>query len=495
MDYIIPGNGVGWIQMKTVFIADDDGLLREMLARSLERESYRVRTFGSPTELLSTLDSDPPDIVVSDVQMPEMNGIELIEAIREQWSTLPVIMMSGHVALEVENRARELGVSHVLTKPIKDPRTLASLIGETLERAETDSRPLEGLDQLRLSFLTSLSHELRTPLTAIKIALDGLFADDVAGATPGSRKLIDISQRNLDRIIRLVENQLDLLQVTLGEVAVSRRLASLKAVVGSAVGMSAGEIPRAKRSHRPADGDGLYLFTDPERLRSVIEYFLNSASDAFIEGCVIGDGGREIVIEFINTDIARVSGEDVTFGDVGSSIDLLLDPSTEVSDLEHRACRCLVEALGGRIDIFEGRGVEKTRLHLPVFPQYDGRVDCAFPLEHLRHAAVLNGKRVTVVKCRIHGDRYDAGQLQPAENEFLQRCLSTLSDGDILVRGPHDSEYYLAVLERTDAHVEETIAFLETPVFPQTQRSVVAEAVRSLGIDRPFAEEFAPIGD
>ncbi len=476
--------------MKTVFIADDDGLLREMLARSLEKESYRVRTFGSPTELLSILDTDPPDIVISDVKMPEMSGIELVEAIRERWTSLPIIMMSGHVALEVENRARELGVRHVLTKPIKDPRILASLIDETLNGAEIDSAPLEGLDQLRLSFLTSLSHELRTPLTAIKIALDGLFADEVTDTTPASRKLINISQRNLDRIVRLVENQLDLLQVTLGEVAVSRRLASLKAVVGSAVSMGA-ENPRAMRNHPLADGDDLYLFTDPERLRSVIEYLLNSASGALIEGCAVEDDGREIVVEFTNTNVAKVSGENLSFSDVGSSIDVLLDPSVELSDLEHRARRCLVEALGARIDILDDGGVESARLHLPVFPRFDRCVDCEFPLEHLRRAAVLNGKRVTVIRCSVHSNHDRATQLQPAEREFLQRCLSTLSDGDVLVRGPHAGEYYLAVLERTDGQVEEIMAFVETPGFPQTEDAVVTERVP--GTDEPFTEKFARI--
>jgi len=441
---------------------------------------------------LSTLDTDPPDIVVSDVQMRERNGIELVEAIREQWTSLPIIMMSGHVAVEVENRARELGVSHVLTKPIKDPRVLASLIGETIERAETGSAPLEGLDQLRLSFLTSLSHELRTPLTAIKIALDGLFADEVTGTTPASRKLINISQRNLDRIVRLVENQLDLLQVTLGEVALSRRLASLKTVVGSAVSMGT-ENPCAMRSHPLTDGDDLYLFTDPERLRSVIEYVLGSASGAFINGCAVEDDGREIVVEFTATNAAKVFGDNLNFGDVGSSTDLLLDPSVELSDLEHRACRCLVEALGARIDIFDNEGVERTRLHLPVFPRFDRRVDCAFPLEHLRRAAVLNGKRVTVIKCSVHSNHYHAGQLQPAEREFLQRCLSTLSDGDVLVRGPHAGEYYLAVLERTDGQVEEITAFLETLGFPQTDDAVVTERVA--GTDQPFTERFVSIED
>jgi hypothetical protein len=375
---------------------------------------------------------------------------------------------------------------------------LAALIGETLGQAEDGSDPLVGLDQLRLSFLTSLSHELRTPLTAIKIALDGLFADGAEGKPPASEKLIAITQRNLDRIIRLVESQLDLLQVTLGEVTVSRRLTSLKAVVASAAGVSRCEgvkatredVKAARHRHR-AVVDGLYLFTDPDRLRSVIEYFLSSASGAFVESCHVENGGRDIVIEITNTDTARVPLGDAPLCAQGSALNALLDLSCDVSDFERRACRHLVKALGGRVSVSNGGGVERTRLFLPVFPEYERGADYTTPLEHLHRAAVLNGRRVTLVKCTTHGSRREAGRVPAADREFLQRCLSTLSDGDVLVRGWRDGEYYLGVVERTDAHVEEMIAFLETPVFPQTGRVVAAEMV--LRTDEPFSNS-APFG-
>jgi len=200
--------------MKTVFLVDDDGLLRETLRRSLEQAGYNVRSFGSASEALCELDVAPPDIVVSDYQMPGMDGLEFIEAIRRRSVSLPVALMSGYVTPEVEKRAWDLGVNRVLSKPIRKPQEFVNLIEETIEAGH---RRLENINQLGLSFLTGVSHELRTPLTSIKIALDGLISRESIRNDPASKRLVEISRRNIDRIIRLVEDQLDVLGVSIIE--------------------------------------------------------------------------------------------------------------------------------------------------------------------------------------------------------------------------------------------------------------------------------------
>lgn len=200
--------------MKTVFIVDDDGLLRETLRRSLEQAGYNVRSFESASDALCELDTAPPDIVVSDYQMPGMDGLEFIESVRQRSVSLPVMLMSGYVTPEVEKRAWDLGVNRVLSKPIRKPQEFVDLIEETIEAGH---RRLENLNHLGLSFLTGVSHELRTPLTSIKIALDGLISERVIQDDPATKRLVEISRRNIDRIIQLVENQLEILGVSLRE--------------------------------------------------------------------------------------------------------------------------------------------------------------------------------------------------------------------------------------------------------------------------------------
>jgi len=310
--------------MSLVFIVDDDGLLREMLTRGLRKVGYDVKPFGSPAKLLSAFDSERPDIVVTDVQMPLMNGLELIEALRERSRLLPIIVMSAHVTPAVEKRAAELGANHVLRKPIKDASILADVIRDTLGTTQKDRDAVNQLDQLRLSFLTGLSHELRTPLTAIKFALDGLFSDGVTVPIPSSRKLLDIGQRNIDRIIRVVENQLDLLQVTLGELAISRRLACLDEIIDNAASQAYTSRLSARSARHLGRGARRYLFTDPERLQSVIEYTLNRGASDPNRGIGLSisksDHADEIAIDFSNIRTDNGSNGRLDFGGVVDTV-------------------------------------------------------------------------------------------------------------------------------------------------------------------------------
>ncbi|MDH3215719.1 MAG: hybrid sensor histidine kinase/response regulator [Candidatus Krumholzibacteria bacterium] len=432
--------------MKSVFFVDDDGLLREILARALEKQNYRVTLFDSPRKLLLELDSTCPDILISDLQMPKMSGFELIESIRSSGFTFPIIVVSGHITREIEQRVRQLGVSHVLAKPIKDFSKLASLIDRALGsfRKTTESG---SLDDLRLSLLTSLSHELRTPLTAIKIALDGLGAEPSAIAPRVYGQLIAISRRNVDRIIDVVEGQLELLQIAAGGVSMARRLAGVVEIIENAARACNGGRSQSIAIQSIGAGEGLFLFTDPERLQLVIKHIIDSApGDVTIETHVDTAGESRVVLDFANTDIFGGSAAEAYLGLCGGN-----DHSPEAHsghDLVYRACRRLVEALGGRITFLQDGGIERVRLQLPVFPDFDQRADLVAPVTQLHRMAMLRGRSVRLVKCRVrrdptHADGFDAG-----EDHFLRLCLSSLSAEEVAVRCRDRGTYYLALIER-----------------------------------------------
>lgn len=435
--------------MKRVFFVDDDGLLREMLARALEKESLQVRTFASPIDLLDILSGDQPEIIISDVQMPEMTGLELVEQIRKRWTTLPIILVSGHVTDAVKKEAKRLGVDHVLSKPIRDYEALATLIADTVVEENASDNALEGLDRLRMDFLTGLSHELRTPLTAIKLALDGLFSGH-SGNGGSSRKLVEISQRNVDRLIRLVESQLDLLQITLRSVSVSRRLGSIQDIVNKASLVLPDGLPPTRYECVPE----AYLFTDPDRLQSVLEYLFRNITEASSLTIRMTDDTRELTIEFVHTAIKqsvdrRATPELQETNGSGFSAD---------GDFELRACQSLVESLGGTFLVSDNSGVESVAVSLPRTPAYDERSDLVLPLQSARRMAELGRETLTIMKCRVDRNGHLDKELHDIESDFLGRCVAALSDRDVLVRGPRQGEYYVALIGRSDVEVERVIA-------------------------------------
>jgi PAS domain S-box-containing protein len=109
----VPANG-------RVLIVDDESLNREVLCRRLQREGYRPTGVRSGRDALQLLRNVSFDIILLDIQMPEMSGIEVLQALKQNpaWSHLPVIMLSALTDVERIARCIELGAEDYLPKPI-----------------------------------------------------------------------------------------------------------------------------------------------------------------------------------------------------------------------------------------------------------------------------------------------------------------------------------------------------------------------------------------
>jgi CheY-like chemotaxis protein len=196
--------------MKRVFVIDDDPLMRELIVRRLASRNYDATAFADAAEALDPLVVQRPDLVLTDFRMPRMNGIELIRRVRAQGIGVPVIMITAEPHRDLVDQARALGIRHVFKKPLGDSAPVWNAIERELQRSQPER--LDELDGLRLELLTDLSHQLRTPLTATKLALEGLL-DQIDGSLDESqRRLASISCRNIDRLVVLIERQLETLQ-------------------------------------------------------------------------------------------------------------------------------------------------------------------------------------------------------------------------------------------------------------------------------------------
>lgn len=112
---------------KRIFIVDDDPKIGELFANVLERDGYDTSAFVKASDMLETLDSDgSPDLILTDLMMPEVSGIQLIEEIRNRKLTLPIIIMTAHSSVQSAVEAMRLGAFHYLQKPVnlEEMRTL-----------------------------------------------------------------------------------------------------------------------------------------------------------------------------------------------------------------------------------------------------------------------------------------------------------------------------------------------------------------------------------
>jgi CheY-like chemotaxis protein len=118
-----------------IIVVDDTDSMRMLAVRHLEREGYRVIALGSATEVLDFVRTEVPDLIVSDIMMPEMSGYDLLERLRAdpRLTAVPVIFVSALTDAPNIERGQKLGVDHYLVKPYTSKQLLA-VVGGTLRR-------------------------------------------------------------------------------------------------------------------------------------------------------------------------------------------------------------------------------------------------------------------------------------------------------------------------------------------------------------------------
>ncbi|WP_022835495.1 sigma-54-dependent transcriptional regulator [Salisaeta longa] len=105
---------------KRVYIVDDEPKIGNLFTNVLVRDGYEVESFISPTKMLKALDESkrPPDVILADMMMPDMDGLELLELLNEREVKAPVIIMTAHSSVQTAVEAMRQGAFHYLQKPV-----------------------------------------------------------------------------------------------------------------------------------------------------------------------------------------------------------------------------------------------------------------------------------------------------------------------------------------------------------------------------------------
>ncbi len=117
----------------TIMVVDDSLTVRKITGRLLEREGYRVITAKDGVDALEKLLETVPDVILSDIEMPRMDGFDLLRNIRadQRTRTVPVIMITSRLADKHRRYAEELGANHYLGKPFQEEELLGLLADYT----------------------------------------------------------------------------------------------------------------------------------------------------------------------------------------------------------------------------------------------------------------------------------------------------------------------------------------------------------------------------
>ena len=129
----------------TILIVDDEQSITDLMSDYLEEEGYVTITTQNPLEALTYVENGDARIVITDIKMPEMSGIELLENIKKVNGLVQVIIMTGYGSLENTVRCLEQGANDYLLKPFKNLEEVKSVIDMTIEKISRWEKVIKNL--------------------------------------------------------------------------------------------------------------------------------------------------------------------------------------------------------------------------------------------------------------------------------------------------------------------------------------------------------------
>ncbi len=216
-----------------ILIIDDEESMRDSCTQILTRGGYRTETAENGARGLEKIKELKPDLVLIDLKMPGIGGMEVLEKTREIDPHIISVVITGYATVESAVEAMKIGAYDFLPKPFT-PDQLRIIIQRGLERRKL----LEETESLRRekklmeeNFITMVSHQMRSPLVAIMQYFEVILAG-MAGQVPEkTMEIIHKSRLRLEGLLNLINDWLDTARLDSGQIADRLKPTSLKKVI------------------------------------------------------------------------------------------------------------------------------------------------------------------------------------------------------------------------------------------------------------------------
>ena len=147
--------------MFSILVCEDDFAIKTMISTKLKQENYSVYTVQNGQEALNLMEKQQIDLVISDIMMPEMDGYEFVQTLRETKHTLPILMITAKSQLESLEAAFKLGVDDYMVKPLR-LEELVLRVKALLRRSQLEAEKVLTFTHTRLDYNTLTMTELTT---------------------------------------------------------------------------------------------------------------------------------------------------------------------------------------------------------------------------------------------------------------------------------------------------------------------------------------------
>ncbi|SRR6266478_4648677 len=293
-----------------LLIVDDEKAQMKALCHTLETEGYSTTGYSSASEALAALRAGAFELLLTDLMMPEMDGISLLNAARQVDADLAGIVMTGHGTIDTAVKAMQVGALDYILKPFRlnvilpviaralDVRRLRIENAALQERERQYIYELEAANKDLESFSYSVSHDLRAPLRAITGFCDIFLTEFTASISEEGARLLGHVVDGARRMDRLIEGLLAFCRFSRQPVA--KRAVALDGIVQRVVAdlrMREGERTVELRIDKlpECQGDALLLEQVFVNLLSNAFKFTRGCAAPVIEVGTVGQAGELVV--------------------------------------------------------------------------------------------------------------------------------------------------------------------------------------------------------
>ena len=212
----------GILKDATILVVEDDVHLMDGIREILELEGYKVVTAVSGFDGLERLGAlrMVPDLIVSDIMMPKMDGYQFFQAVRDEskWLAIPFIFLTAKGEKSDIRLGKKMGADDYVTKPFSAEDLLVAVSSKLARQEQIKSAFSAQISEMKKRILTILNHEFRTPLTYVIAYADMLSRDADELSLVELKEFLKGVNTGADRLRRLISNFIFLVELETGEV-------------------------------------------------------------------------------------------------------------------------------------------------------------------------------------------------------------------------------------------------------------------------------------
>ena len=363
-------NETGWedLQGSRIMVVEDDAMQRILLANVLEVQGYDVVHAENGRQALDKLEVESVDLVISDIIMPEMDGLELCRRLKEHAETIsiPIILVTSLGTSEDILKGIDAGANEFLTKPI-EPKELALRVRNAIrarklfERVEKNFQELKNLEAMRDSLVHMMVHDMRSVLTGILTTADFLqerISDRLTGI---DKKLYGNILSSSTTLMEMVSTVLDVNRMEEGKMPLDKQVTILNDVLFKVFELL-GITPESDKVNYNIPAESILVECDPSMICRVI---INLISNGIKYVRNIDDGIVDVTLTVVDG-MARVTVSDNGQGIPSSDTELIFEKYAQSSLRRQKKryssglglyfCKMAVESHGGRIHVISESG-------------------------------------------------------------------------------------------------------------------------------------------